>query len=331
MEKMTKALVTGANGFIGSHLVEALLKNGYAVTCLVRKTSDLKWLRGLTVKFAYGDCADRDSLYPAVKGMDYVYHAGALIHAPDWQTYYDTNTLGTENLVRACCEASPRLRRFVFVSSISATGSAAGRGILLNEQSECRPVSDYGKSKLLAERMLNAYKKEIPITIIRPPNVLGTRQKELYSILKLLKYRLKPALGTKDKQVSFCFVHDLVRAMILAGEKDEAAGETYFVTDGNVYSWGEVLDLGAKILGVEPFVIRIPHGFICACCRLLEFEAQISKRKPFFTRQQVKELRERYWTYDGSKIEKQLGFKPQVKLEDGLRETIGWYKQQGLL
>ena len=102
-----KALVTGGTGFIGSHLTEALIENGVQVRCLRRKTSDLKWLKGLPIEFVHGDCNDKSSLGEAVRGVDWVFHLAGVTKAIQKETYFEVNGSGTENLIHACLENNP--------------------------------------------------------------------------------------------------------------------------------------------------------------------------------------------------------------------------------
>jgi nucleoside-diphosphate-sugar epimerase len=198
-----KTLVTGCSGFIGSHLASALIKKGWQVYALVRQTTDTTWLEEQKINLVYGDYTDADSLEKAAAGMDYVFHLGALLNSTKWEHFYRANTLATGNLLAACEKSNPGVKRFVFVSSIAAAGPS-GKGQLKNENAPCRPVSLYGKSKMEAEQSVSQYSGRLPVVIIRPPNVLGTRQRELESTLKLVKKRIVPLLGNGDRQTSIC-------------------------------------------------------------------------------------------------------------------------------
>ena len=325
-----KALVTGSCGFIGSHLVSSLIERSIDVYALVRKTSDTSWLNGKNVTLLPGDYSDVDSLIKAVDGMDYVYHLGAVIQAPDWDTYYRVNTLGTQNLLFACYKTIKNLKRFVFVSSIAASGPST-RGSLKAESDACNPKGGYGKSKLLAEKACRRYRNRIPVVIVRPPNILGIHQKELYKVCRLIKKRILPMLGNKEKQTSICFVQDLVKALILVAENERAIGETYFVTDNQVYSWHEILYYIADIQGVLPYVITVPHPVMYTIAFLSEFVSGFTNTVPLISRERVISTRKYYFLIDGSKIRKELGFEPQIQFEDGMREIIDWYRVQGLL
>ena len=223
-----KVLVTGSNGFIGSHLVDYLVVQGYDVFCLVRKQSNLKWIRDLNVEFVYGDCRDKGSLFNAVKEKDFVLHLAGKIKADDWNTYYSTNYIGTKNLIEACVEVNPKIKKFVLISSISAAGPSV-KNMLKKEDDPCTPITDYGKSKLMGEEAVVKFSHKIPYVIIRPPNIYGPREEEFYSVLKLIKKRIKPLLGNGENQVSVCFVHDLVRAILMAAVHPDAIGSTYYM------------------------------------------------------------------------------------------------------
>jgi len=110
-------LVTGATGFIGSHLVEALFQKGVQVRCLIRKTSDLTWLKGLPIELIHGDCNDKASLGEAVKDIDQVFHLAGVTKAIEEKTYFEVNALGTESLIHACLNNNPQLQKFIYLSA----------------------------------------------------------------------------------------------------------------------------------------------------------------------------------------------------------------------
>src|SRR4030042_186902 len=147
MVEKKKALVTGANGFIGRELAEELVRRGWEVTCLVRRPRGLGWIETLQVRLVRGDCREKPTLGPAVEGADYIFHLAGVIDALEWEEYYQANVVGTRNLLEACAERNPGLRKFIHVSSISAAGPSE-KGRILTEDAPNRPVSDYGRRKL---------------------------------------------------------------------------------------------------------------------------------------------------------------------------------------
>jgi len=325
-----KALITGSSGFIGSHLVTALLNRGYEVVGMIRKTSNTQWLNDLKITLLTVDYQDIGSLKQAVDGVDYIFHLGAVIDACDWDTYYRANTISTHNLLKACTEINLNLKKFIFVSSIAASGPSE-KGILKVESDKCCPIGPYGKSKLLAEKICNEFKTRIPIVIIRPPNVLGIRQKDLYVVLKIVKKCILPMLGNSRKQTSICFIQDLVEALILAAENERANGETYFVTGKHLYSWYEMLHFIAQTLGVMPSAVKIHFPVLYIISWLSEFIAKLSNTSPIISQQKILNSRKYYFLYSGTKIQRELGFEPKVQFEQGMREIINWYLKNNLL
>ncbi|MBD3414493.1 MAG: NAD-dependent epimerase/dehydratase family protein [Candidatus Aminicenantes bacterium] len=325
-----KALVTGSSGFIGSHLTEGLIQRGYEVTCLIRKNSDLKWTHGLDVSFVTADYLNKHSLRNSVAEMDYVFHLAAVLHAVDWTDYHKANVLATKYLIQACVERNPGLKKFVFVSSISASGPVLDPSIR-DETCTCRPSSFYGKSKLLAEKEVLGFKDQIPITIARPPNVIGTRQKEVYLLLKLLKRHLFPVLGKKDHQTSICFVKDLAQALILMAEKKQACSQTYYITDHQIHCWRELLKIAAQKMGVYPYVIKIPYPVLLSIAKSSEIIAKITGNDPLITTRYLCSTRNHYHLYSSQKIQQELGFKHQTEYSQGIQDIINWYKKHHLL
>jgi nucleoside-diphosphate-sugar epimerase len=325
-----KALVTGSSGFIGSHLTQALVKEGYQVFCLIRKNSDLKWTKDLDVSFIRGDFLNKNSLKKCVQGMDYVFHLAAVLNAGNWNTYYNANVRATQNLVQSCSEENPEIKKFVFVSSISASGPTYDK-IFRDESCVCSPSSLYGKSKLLAEKAVFGFKDKIPVTIARPPNVIGPRQNELFIILKLLKKHIFPVIGKNDEQTSICFVHDLVRALILMAKKEKACSQTYYVTDPKPYSWRNMLKIIAQKMGVSPYLIKIPYPVLLSAAQFSEILAKITGNDPFITTQYIFSTRNHYHLYDSKKIQNELDFKYKTEFSKGIEDIIQWYKKRNLL
>lgn len=321
-----RALVSGCNGFIGSHLVEALERRGYSVTCLIRKTSNLKWLEGLDVKFVYGDCTEKESLYKAVEGVDYVYHLAGVVRAVDRETYYRVNFLGTRNLLEVCNKINRNIKKFVYLSSQAAVGPINPKG-----EWDCHPISDYGKSKLKGELVVHSYRDRLPVLIIRAPAIYGPRDKDIYTYFKFLKRRVKPVPGNGEGHINLFYVGDLIEGMILAVESESSSGETYFFADERSYSWKEAADKAAQALGVKAIEINIPGWLILVFAFLSEFSLGITHRPAFIDRQKAKEILHEGWFYDMSKARERLGFKPRFSLEEGLRITAGWYKDNGWL
>jgi len=323
-----KALITGANGFIGSHLAEELAWREWEVTGLVRRAHGLGWIESLPVCLVRGDCRDKATLGPAVEGADIVFHLAGVINALGWEEYYQANVVGTRNLLEACIERNPGLKKFVHVSSISAAGPSE-KGTALTEEDPDEPISDYGRSKLAGEEAVRELAKEFPFVIIRPPNVIGPRQRELEEAIRLLKKGIKPVLGTGEPQTSLCYVRDVVEALILAAECPQADGRTYFLADPRPYAWSEITDALQEALGIDRVLLNVPYQAQWLVAAGSEAVARLTRQKPRLTRTSVLAARKYYWIYDGSRIKRELGFEPRTSLAEAIQETIDWYKSYG--
>ncbi|MDI6743940.1 MAG: NAD-dependent epimerase/dehydratase family protein [Thermodesulfovibrionales bacterium] len=315
-----KTLVTGATGFIGSHLVEELLKRGHNVTCLVRKTSNLQWIDGLNVRVIYGDCAIKESLLNTVADFDYIFHLAGLTKAVNEKDFFSVNALGTENLVSDVIEKNPDIKRFVYLSSLAAAGPSHNSSPL-KETDEPNPVSAYGRSKLEGERIVMRHKNTIPVTIIRPPAVYGPRDKDIYILFKLLKKGISLCWG--KCYYSLLYVDDLVKGTMLSAESKTAEGEIFYLSDGRIYSNEEITEAIASTLGSKPVRLRIPRSLMPM---LASIGQKLGNQSNIINKDKIRELQQSYWTCDSTKSRNELGFIPNVGIKEGVKWTADWYR-----
>ena len=330
MPDSKKALVTGANGFVGSHLVEGLLRKGCQVRCLVRKTSNLRWLSGLNVEYAYCDIGEKNSLEGAVRGVDVVFHCAGLTKARCREEYFKANAEGTKNLVTASLESNPKLKRFVYVSSQAAVGPGADEKPL-DEAAPCRPITYYGESKLEGENIVLGYISKLPITIVRPPAVYGPRDTDILGFFKVANSGFRISFGFGQNFLSLVYVKDLVDGIILAAENPQSVGQTYFVADDRVYSWKEAFEIIATVLDKKTIPLRIPKSLVFSVAFIAQSFCALTGKAAVFNVQKAKEITRRYWGLDVSKAKAELGFSPEHDLVKGAEETVKWYREMSWL
>jgi nucleoside-diphosphate-sugar epimerase len=325
-----KALVTGATGFIGSHLVEALVQRGTQVRCLVRDKAKLGWVQDAPVEFVVGNCCEKDSLIQAVQDVDQVFHLAGVTMAVREKTFFDVNGLGTENLVQACIENNPRLKKFIYLSSQAAAGPGQS-GKKKNESHHCEPVSPYGKSKRLGEKLALARSHELPLLILRPCAVYGPRDKGFYTLFKSIKKHIKPCLSGHDQYISMCYVDDIVGAILLAAETRTENGEIFFLSDGHDYLMEEISDVFAQALGISAMKLRLPRQMLSGMAFVAECVSRATGKPSIMSRGKVKEMVCRNWLCDITKARTSLGFEPRISLVRGAELTVAWYKKENWL
>ncbi len=326
MQNHNRILVTGAAGFVGSHLCETLIKKGCEVVGLIGPACDTQWIKNLDMTFIRGDLTDKKSLLKAVCGINRVYHLAGMLGSANSDSIFKNNFEGTKNLVDAFLESGTKLDRFLFVSSHAVMGPTP-KDKLYNEDMECHPVSDYGRSKLLAEQYLRSINGQMPHTIVRLPIVFGPRSfRGFFSVYQLLKKRLHFNFGKGESNVGF--VQDMVDGMIDASHSQKTVGKVYFIGDKKTYSLNEMFEAIQKVLGKKTIKITTPYFIAYFFAAFSELYAKISGGQVLLFR---KDFKYPFWRMDVSKAEKDFGFKTKFPLEEGLRITAEWYKKNGFL
>ena len=325
-----KVFITGATGFIGSFLAEALLEKGYEVRCLVRTTSNLRWIADLDVECYYGSLFDAGSLREGLKDVEYIYHVAGVTKGSSETEFYNGNLETTRTLLRAVLDSDLKLKHFLHVSSLAAVGpSPTIRAI--DEDHLPSPLTYYGKSKLAAEELINEYLKEFPITIVRPPVVYGPRDTDVLEFFKTVKKGIIPQLEGKDKYASMIFVKDLVQGMILAAESDKSRSRTYFLADPDPYSYEEFARIILDVLGKRGIRIPIPLPLLNGIAGISEGIANLMKRKTIINRQKVIEMEQDFWICSPARARKELKFESARTLQEGVKETLNWYVRHNWL
>ncbi|MGD2245126.1 MAG: NAD-dependent epimerase/dehydratase family protein, partial [Candidatus Aminicenantes bacterium] len=273
-----------------------------------------------------GDLSDKSSLLNAVEGVRYVYHLAAILGSSETNLIFRVNHEGTRNLVNICLENCDRFERFLFVSSHAVMGPTSGNRIF-NEEDDCHPVSDYGKSKLLAEEYLRSVNGQIPYTIVRLPVVYGPRSlKGFYSAFKLLKNRVHIDFRKGESNVGF--VCDMVEGIIAASTSSKTLGKTYFLGEKRTYSMKELFEAVQKAVGKKALKIKIPYFVAYLFAYLSEWYAGINGGHVLLFRHDIKYP---HWRMDVSKAEGDFGFETKTPFDEGIRITADWYRENGYL
>ncbi|MHC4942398.1 MAG: NAD-dependent epimerase/dehydratase family protein [Planctomycetota bacterium] len=322
-----KALVTGASGFVGSHLTEALLKKGVQVRALVRGPDRLRWVKDLQgLEKAYGSLEHPSSLARAIEGVDLIFHVAGVVKAEKEKTYFAVNAKGTENLIEAALRNQDAIKRFVYVSSQAAAGpSSLDRPI--DEDDPPRPITPYGRSKLEGERIVLAARDRLAVTVIRPPAVFGPRDVDIFLYFKMARQGFVPIPGFGKRRVSAVYVLDLVQGILLAAENPKAAGKTYFITSGD-YDWIQIAG-GLRAAVGRGMAVRIPSWLMQAVAAVSEAVGKLLNKPVALNRNKARELVQRAWLCSMERARKELGYHPAWPLETAMASTAAWYRDAG--
>jgi len=325
-----KAFVTEATGFVGSHLLDGLIEKGIEPYCLKRSTSSTRWLEGKPVKYVDGDLFSNEELEKVIKDMDYVFHVAGLVKAKNKEEFVKGNHLATKNLIEITKKVNPGIKKFVHISSLAVCGPTPDENPL-TEDYEPKPMTTYAVTKLAAEKEVMKYKDEMNVTIVRPPAVYGPRDTEIFIYFQTFKRGLNSLIGFGEKFLSLVYVKELVDGIILAAESDKSNGQTYFICSDKSYNWDEIGATTSLILGKRSLKLRLPHFFVFSVGYMAEYFGKMTNKAVTLNVEKVRDITASRWVCSNEKAKKELGFDPQLSLEEGFRETVDWYKLEGWL
>jgi nucleoside-diphosphate-sugar epimerase len=326
-----RVLVTGASGFLGSHVAEELVRERIQVRCLVRKTSKLDHLKTLHgVELVYGSVEDAASLADVTRDVDAVVHAAGLVKAKHPDEFVEINVRGTENLLAAVRDAkNPNFKRFVLVSSLAAVGpSYDGKPV---DPSATSPVTHYGRSKQKAEEAVRDA-ADVPSVILRPPMIYGPRDNESFAFFRTVSRGMLPKLGDGSNTMSVIYASDAARACIRAIHANVPTGSAYFIDDGRIYVWRDMLDDIERALGKKALMrFGVPFPMLRIAATASEAMGKLTGKAVMLTRDKVNELSAPHWVCDSSETRNALRWHPEVDWAEGTRRAAEWYRAEGWL
>jgi len=329
----SKILVTGGTGFIGGNLVEELISRGEHVRCLVRKQSigKIQHLKELGAEIVFGELSDIRSIKNAMNDIEKVYHLAAIPHPMpiSRQEYFKINVAGTTNILEACI--SNGIKRTVYISTISAVGPTRD-GNPVDENTPCRPIDVYGESKLASEKVVMEFfeKYKLPIVIVRFPNVFGPRDLTGLKLFKAINTGLFPVLGQGRARFEFTYVKNLVPGIISAMEKGRP-GEVYHLTDGRTYRIREVYDAIAKEEGKRLLYVPIPVIFFKIMGYMADKIERLTGIRLPANSTTIMTMTSDFWVVNIEKAKRELGFEQKIPLEQAIKETVEWYRDNGYM
>ncbi len=327
---MAKIFLTGGTGFVGSFVVEELVRQKHEVICLTRKNSNLRWISGLPVTLHEASLFEPDSYKDVLKDVEYIFHIAGVTKALNIETYYRGNVDATREFIGTAQQVSKRLKRFLFVSSQAAVGPSDGEA-LLDEEARCQPLTDYGRSKMEAESVVKKHIGQLPLTIVRPPSVYGPRDTDVLNVFKNIKMGVNLQVGSVDQLVSLVYVEDLAQGIIQAAFAENTAGKTYFLCEDRPYRWSQFARTAGAVMKTKYLTIKIPYTLAYLVSGVIETAARIRKKPTILNRQKMLEVRQPYWGVSNLRARQDFDYQTRFPLEKGVRASIEWYRSAGWL
>ena len=334
---MSKILITGANGFIGSFLVEEALLQKHDVYAGVRKTSNLNYLNSSEVQILPLNLSDPASLRrkwaelkSVITRFDYVIHNAGVTQVVNPDDFNRVNNFYTQNLLQSLVDADFAPKKFILMSSLAAMGPGNEESLAPIEPSDTpQPITNYGQSKLNVEHYIST-QQLVPYLIFRPTAVYGPREKDFLGLFKAINQHIEPYISSPSQRLSFIYVKDLAR-LLIASTSSSVCNKAFFVSDGNTYTCKQLVAISKKELKKWTVPLVIPKPIVKGLALLLGKIAQIRNRTSVLNRDKYKELTSLNWSCNSMETQKDFNFVPEYNLEKGIKESIQWYKKNNCL
>ncbi len=324
--------VTGATGFVGHHVADALRGAGHTVRCLVRDPSRARLLAEAGDELVAGDVGDAAALARGVAGAAAVVHVAGLIAARSAREMFAVNVAGTARLATACARAELPPARFVLVSSLAAGGPSGPHRAAVREDDAPRPVSVYGLSKLRGEEAARrALGSATALTVLRPPAVYGPHDRGILELFRAAAAGVRLRIGTRPRRVSIVHGADLADAVVRALDGPAAAGRTYYVANPEAHAMDALLARIGAAVGRRGVALPLPECAVRAAGVVAEEVARLRGRVPTFSRDKAREFLAPGWVCDPARAALELDWTPRWDLDEGLAATAAWYRAAGWL
>lgn len=322
-------MLTGASGFVGSHILDSLRKQGLATVLLLRPASNRQFITPHLpdVEVRPGSINDPASLEQAMAGITHVIHCAGATKTGRACGFYEVNQAGTRNVVNAVNGQSGRVQRLVHISSLAAAGPAR-REKPAREEDPPGPVSEYGKSKLAGELEVRDHCRA-EYVILRPPAVYGPRDAEFLRLFKAVRHHLRPR--PRAPALSLVFVRDLAEAVVTCLSHPAAAGKTYFVAAREIVTTQGMVEEIATQMNVWTLPLPLPTALLWALCLTQETLSRLTGQPSVLSLQKFAELRAPGWVCDPTLLERETGCVCATTLKGGVAETLNWYRQHNWL
>ncbi|MBS1591653.1 MAG: NAD(P)-dependent oxidoreductase [Bacteroidetes bacterium] len=328
-----KILITGATGFIGSFIVEQALAAGLEVYANIRKTSNTQYLPQKEMHFIEFNLSAVEILTQQLNsyveqfgGFDYIIHNAGLTQAKTKADFFKVNYECAKNIADAVIACKMKIKKFTLISSLAAYGPGNATTFKKIETTNTQnPISTYGKSKLMGEKYIKNL-QNFPFIIINPTAVYGPRDKDFFEFVKLINKGFEPYIGLHKQMVSMVYVKDLAN-VIVQSTISSITNKSYIVSDTNDYNKLQLGETVKSILHKKTIKIKIPLFIIKTIVAVIDGIYKLFGTIPFLNLEKINEISAANWLCNSTEIWDDLQTQPQYFLQNGMQETIDWYKQ----
>lgn len=316
-------LITGASGFIGRRLRDALLERGVDVVA-IRRPASPEAKTGRSVSADYADQARLDQIVSSEK-PSHIFHVAGATKGVTYADFQRANVMPTENLLRACGNTGHTPKRFVFVSSLAAYGPA-DRAQPIAESAPRQPIEHYGRSKAEAEALIEA--SPVPSTVLRPGGVYGPGDVDYFEVFKLAAKGWNTYFGNRDRLFSAVYVDDLIEAILTAAQHNKTKNRGYFIADAQPVSWQEFQRAVVEASGRSAREVDLPEFLVSWAALGGELMTKIDGQPRLFNRQKATMGKQEAWTCSPAAAQRDFGFEPKVDMHTGISRAFAWYRQE---
>lgn len=319
--------ITGATGFIGSHITDKLIAENHSVSVLTRKGSNLKNLDLDNINIIEVDYSNLDLLKKELNNIEVIIHCAGALFGKNYDYFRKSNVESTINLIESIKENN-NFKQFIFISSLTAAGPSSSLDFPKNEKDFKNPLTNYGKSKAEAEDYIESQSEWLNYTILRLPAVYGPRDTAIFSLFKLAKSGFGMNIGFNTKYLSLIHSDDVVQGVMLSLNNNIAYKKTYFLSSDEFYSWAEVFSEIKKAFNKRFFMnLKLPHSLVFTLGYINGYFSKILGLTPVFDLDKARDFTQKYWICSNKSIREELGFSQKVTLNEGIKQTINWYKE----
>ncbi len=321
-------LVTGANGFLGAHLVRALVARGDQVRCLARRGADLSALAQVSATMVEGDVTQPETLGAAMEGVDTVFHLAGIRRASVREEFMRVNAEGTRLVAEAMVAA--KARRLVLCGSLAASGPSSANRPRQEDDPFC-PEEWYGESKAEAERLAFSFRDRLEVTSCRPSRIAGPGDHENLTFFKLVKRGIVLHLGGPERKLSMVDVDDVVAQLLLQADRPEAVGEAFFCSSDEATTVEALMRMIAEHLAVRTRTVPVPELVLSATGAVADLISNATGRRLPINRKLARQLLAPGWVCSIEKAKRLLGYRPTRSLRDSIERSAKSYLALGWL